>query len=141
MSRTPLAPMVRRAHPDRRAGDTLSADICPVDTLSFWRIVNVPFEIWTAALERWQLTAANSELRLGQSLLRGPIEHDRHFGTCRIGAHLDRGRCARRCGCGSTSTAGPPWPPPSRSSPASASGPPPRTSGPGAGKHPARLEA
>lgn len=53
---------------DPWAGDTLSADICSVDPLSFWRIVDIPERIWTAALECWQLTAPNSELRLGQSL-------------------------------------------------------------------------
>jgi hypothetical protein len=77
--------------PDPWAGDTPSADICPVDQLSFWRIVNIPYQTWMAALQRWQLTAPGSELRLGQSLLRGPIEHDRHFGTCQIEARLARG--------------------------------------------------
>jgi len=77
--------------PDPWAGDIPSADICPVDQLSFWRIVNVPYQTWLAALQRWQLTAPNSELRLGRSLLRGPIEHDRHFGTCQIEARLARG--------------------------------------------------
>jgi hypothetical protein len=33
----------------------------------------------------------DSELRLGQSLLRGPAGHDPHFGTCRIEVGLARG--------------------------------------------------
>jgi hypothetical protein len=43
-----------------------------------------------AALERWQLTGHGGELRLGNSLLRGPIEHDQHFGTWRIEVCLGR---------------------------------------------------
>jgi hypothetical protein len=58
---------------------------------SFWRITRIPFTAWLAALERWQLTGHGSELRLGQSLLRGPTEHDPHFGTCRIEVRLARG--------------------------------------------------
>jgi hypothetical protein len=60
--------------------------------VSFQRIVAVPFGAWVAALERWQLTGHDGELRLGQSLLRGPIERDRHLGTCRIEVQLGRGR-------------------------------------------------
>jgi hypothetical protein len=44
-----------------------------------------------AALENWQRTEKDFELRIGQSLLRGPIEHDRDSGTCRIGVRLARG--------------------------------------------------
>jgi hypothetical protein len=73
------------------AVETRSADICLVDSLSFWRIVHIPFGTWLAELERWQLTVPNNELRLGQSVLRGPAEHDHHSGTCQIQAHLDRG--------------------------------------------------
>ena len=44
-----------------------------------------------AALESWQLPGHDGELRLGNSLLRGPIERDQHFGTCRIEVRLARG--------------------------------------------------
>jgi hypothetical protein len=71
--------------------DTPSADICPVGQLSFWRIVNVPHGTWMAALEHWQLTGADTELRLGPGVLRGPAGHDPHFGTCQIQARLARG--------------------------------------------------
>jgi hypothetical protein len=61
------------------------------DRLSFRRIIDVPFEACVAALENWQRTEKDMELRIGQSLLRGPIEHDRDSGTCRIGVRLARG--------------------------------------------------
>ena len=57
----------------------------------FRRIAGIPFDAYMAALESWQLTGHNGELRLGHSLLRGPIEHDQHFGTCRIQVRLGRG--------------------------------------------------
>jgi hypothetical protein len=44
-----------------------------------------------AALESWQLTGHDGELRLGNSLPRGPIERDQRFGTCRIEVRLARG--------------------------------------------------
>jgi hypothetical protein len=59
--------------------------------LSFARIINVPFESCVATLESWQRTAPDGELRIGQSLLRWPIEHDREYGTCRIEVGLARG--------------------------------------------------
>jgi hypothetical protein len=59
--------------------------------VSFGRIVAVPFGAWVAALERWQLTGHDGELRIGQSVLRGPVERDRHLGTCRIEVRLGRG--------------------------------------------------
>ena len=59
--------------------------------LSFRRIVDVPFETCVAALDSWQRTGQGGELRFGESLLRGPIEHDRESGTCRIQARLARG--------------------------------------------------
>ena len=49
----------------------------------FWRIARIPFDAYMAALESWQLTGHNGELRLGDSLLRGPIEHDQHFSAYR----------------------------------------------------------
>jgi hypothetical protein len=59
--------------------------------LSFARIIDVPFETCVATLESWQRTGPDGELRIGQSLLCGPIEHDRRYGTCRIEAGLARG--------------------------------------------------
>ena len=62
-----------------------------VGRLSFRRIIDIPFETCVAALENWQRTEQDGELRIGQSLLRGPIEHDRVSGTCRIEVRLARG--------------------------------------------------
>jgi hypothetical protein len=59
--------------------------------LSFRRIIDISFETCVAALESWQLTGHNSELHVGQSLLRGAIEHDRCSGTYRIEVRLARG--------------------------------------------------
>lgn len=59
--------------------------------LSFRRIADIPFDTYIAALDSWQLTRHDGELRLGNSLLRGPIERDQHFGTCRIEVRLARG--------------------------------------------------
>ena len=58
---------------------------------SFRRIVPIPFAVWAAALDSWQLTAPGGELRFGTTVLRGPAEHDRHLGTCRIEVRLARG--------------------------------------------------
>lgn len=77
---------------DPWADDSEGAGIPPVAGWpSFRRIVPIPFGAWMAALERWQLTGPGGELRLGHSVLRGPAEHDPHFGTCRIQVHLARG--------------------------------------------------
>lgn len=62
-----------------------------VDRLSFRRITDVPFETCVAALENWRRTQQDGGLRMGQSLLRGPVEHDRDSGTCRIEVRLARG--------------------------------------------------
>ena len=62
------------------------------DLLSFRRIEGIPFDAYMAVLESWQLTGYDSELCLGGSLLRGPIEHDHFFGTWRIEVRLARGR-------------------------------------------------
>ena len=59
--------------------------------LSFPRIIDVPFEIVVAKLESWQRTGQDGELRIGPSLLRWPVTHDRDLGTYRIGVGLDRG--------------------------------------------------
>ena len=57
----------------------------------FRRIASIPFDAYMAALESWQLTGHDGEVRLGNSLLRGPIEHDDHFDTWRIQVSLARG--------------------------------------------------
>jgi hypothetical protein len=59
--------------------------------LPFRRIVDVPFERCLAAVESWQRTGLDGALRIGESRLRGPIEHDRDSGTRRIEVRLARG--------------------------------------------------
>ena len=66
-----------------------------VGRLSFRRIIDIPFETCVAALENWQRTGQDGELRIGPSLLRGPIEHDRDSGTCKIEVCLARGLLRR----------------------------------------------
>jgi hypothetical protein len=68
------------------AGTRLSAG-----SVSFGRIVTVPFGAWVAALDRWQLAAPDGQLHLGQSLVRGPAERDPRLGTCRVEVRLGRG--------------------------------------------------
>ena len=62
------------------------------DSLSSRRIEGIPFDAYMAVLESWQLTGDDGELCLGDSLVRGPIEHDHFFGTWRIEVRLARGR-------------------------------------------------
>ena len=62
------------------------------DSLSFRRVASIPFDACLATLKSWQLTGHDDELRLGNSLLRGPIEHDHYFGTWRMEVRLARGR-------------------------------------------------
>jgi hypothetical protein len=69
----------------------MNASLVSVDgSLAFRRIMDVPFETCVAALDRWQRTG-HCELRVGESLLRGPVEHDREAGTRRIQVRLARG--------------------------------------------------
>jgi len=75
---------LREAYPSGRMSS-------PAYWLSFPRIIDVPFEICVATLESWQRTGPGGELRIGQSLLRWPIEHDREYGTYRIEVGLARG--------------------------------------------------
>ena len=42
-------------------------------------------------MESWRLQGHGSELHVGHSRLRGPIEHDRGSGTCRVEVRLARG--------------------------------------------------
>jgi hypothetical protein len=58
---------------------------------SFRRIVDVPFETCVTALDSGQRTGQGGQLRFGDSLLHGPIEHDRDSATCRIQVRLARG--------------------------------------------------
>jgi hypothetical protein len=62
-----------------------------LDRLSFRRITDIPFETYWAVLEGWQCKEHGGEHRIGRSLLRGPIEHDRDSGTYRIEVRLGRG--------------------------------------------------
>jgi hypothetical protein len=62
-----------------------------IESLSFWRIVDVPFETCVAALDSWLSTGHGGELRFGGSQLLGPMEHDRDLGTRRIQVRLARG--------------------------------------------------
>jgi hypothetical protein len=62
------------------------------DVLSFRQIADIPFDTYMAAVDSWQLTGHDGELRLGDSLLQGPVERDHHCSTCRIEVRLARGR-------------------------------------------------
>ena len=61
------------------------------ESLSFRRIVDVPFEACVAALDSWLRTGHGGGLRFGRSQLLGPMEHDRDLGTRRIQVRLARG--------------------------------------------------
>ena len=80
-------------HPEGWEGRmTMSTSMVPAPgSLSFWRIVDVPFETYAAALDSWLGTVHGGELRLGGSQLLGPMEHDRELGTRRIQVRLTRG--------------------------------------------------
>jgi hypothetical protein len=65
------------------------------DSLSFQRIVDIPFGTCVAALERWQLTGQDGRRSIGLSLLCGPIEHDRDTGTYQVQVRLARGPLRR----------------------------------------------
>jgi hypothetical protein len=60
-------------------------------SLSFWRIEDVPFETYVAALDGWLGMTPGGELRVGGSVLVGPMEHDRDLGIRRVQVHLARG--------------------------------------------------
>jgi hypothetical protein len=62
-----------------------------LESLSFSRVVDVPFETFVAALDSWLGTRHGGVLRLGRSQLLGPVEHDRDLGTRRIQVRLGRG--------------------------------------------------
>jgi hypothetical protein len=70
----------------------MSAIMCSaLGWLSFRRIVDVPFETCVVALESWQRTGLDGEPPIGESRLRGPIEHHLGSGTCQIEVRLARG--------------------------------------------------
>jgi hypothetical protein len=70
----------------------MSTSMVPeLGSLSFWRIVDVPFGAYVAALDSWLGTRRGGELRFRGSQLLGPIEHDRDAGTHRIQVRLARG--------------------------------------------------
>jgi hypothetical protein len=88
------APRRRTRRPG--GGASMNAGMRPVPGgLSFQRIVDIPFQTCVAAVDSWQRTEQDGALRIGHSLLRGPIEHDRDFGTCRIEVLLARGSLRR----------------------------------------------
>ena len=75
----------------------MSAGMPPVPAwLSFRRIADVPFETCVAALDSWHRTAQGGVVRVGHSLLRGPVEHDHDTGSCRIEVRLARARLRSR---------------------------------------------
>ena len=70
----------------------MSTSMIPeIGSLSFWRIVDVPFETCVTALDSWLRTGDGGELRFGGSQLLGPLEHDSDLGTRRIQVRLARG--------------------------------------------------
>ena len=70
----------------------MSTSMVPdLGSLSFWRIADVPFETYVAALDSWLPTRRGGELWFGGSQLLGPVEHDRDLGTRRIQVRLARG--------------------------------------------------
>ena len=62
-----------------------------IESLSFWRIEDVPFETCVAALDGWLRAGRDGGLRFGGSQLLGPMEHDHNVGTRRIQVRLARG--------------------------------------------------
>jgi len=60
-------------------------------SLSFRRIVDVPFETCVVALNSWQRTGQGGELRSGAGQVLEPMEHDRESGTCRFEVRRARG--------------------------------------------------
>ena len=68
----------------------MSTSMVPVPgSLSFWRIVDVPFGTCVTAFDDWLRTS--QELRFGGSQLFGPMEDDHDVGTHRIRVRLARG--------------------------------------------------
>jgi hypothetical protein len=72
-----------------RGGSVMTGQLA--DLLSFRRIAAIPFDAYMEALDSLPLSGHHGDLRLGNSLLRGPIQRDHHAGTCRIEVRLARG--------------------------------------------------
>jgi hypothetical protein len=86
----PSVPRDRAREPAGQASMSGSAGSA-LGSLSFRRIVDVPFEACVAALDSWQRTGPGGELRFGGTCLPGPMEYDRDSGTRRIEVRLARG--------------------------------------------------
>ena len=70
----------------------MTASMGPVPgSLSFRRIVDVPFQTCLAALDSWTRAGDGGDLRFGKSQVLGPMEYDHHSGTRRIEVRLTRG--------------------------------------------------
>jgi len=70
----------------------MSTSMIPdLESLSFWRIADIPFQTWVTALDGWLRPRHGGELWFGASQLLGPGEHDRDLGTHRIQVRLARG--------------------------------------------------
>jgi len=70
----------------------MTASMGPVPgSLSFRRIVDVPFQTCLAALDSWTRTGDGGDLRFGKSQVLGPMEYDHDSGTRRIEVRLTRG--------------------------------------------------
>ena len=126
----PSVPPDRVREPAGQASMSGSAGSA-LGSLSFRRIVDVPFEACGAALDSWQRTGHGGELRFGGTRLPGPIEHDHDSGTRRIEVRLARGPLRPRLRMRLDIDRCPHRPPLWSSSPAGASGPPRPTSAPG----------
>jgi hypothetical protein len=89
-------PAQRRRTRQPGGGASMNAGMRPVSGgLSFQRIVDIPVETCLTAVDSWQRTEQDGTLHIGHSLLRGPVEHDPDFGTCRIEVRLARGALRR----------------------------------------------
>lgn len=70
----------------------MSTNMIPdLGSLSFWRIAEVPFETYAAALDGWLPAGHGGGLWLGGSQLLAPVKHDHDLGTRRIQVRLARG--------------------------------------------------
>jgi hypothetical protein len=58
---------------------------------SFRRIVDIRFDACVTALESGRLHGHDGGLQAGKSRLRGPIDHDRGPGTCRVKIDMAQG--------------------------------------------------
>jgi hypothetical protein len=109
----------------------MSASMVPdLGSLSFWRIADVPFDTYVAALDSWLRTRHGGELWLGGSSCSLRLSTTATWARAGSRSAWPADRCTRRCACGWTSTAGPHPPPRWSSSRAGSSGPQRIISGP-----------